>query len=619
MKAAFLIRCSTDRQDYDRQIGDLMKCAKDFNYELPSPTLIFGEHITGKDDTTKGDRRSIRKLFKAIEDKEFHVLFVNEVSRMSRDSVSGRVYIRRLNNAGIPTYFRDKGRWTINPETKVVDLAFERELGTYFDGAADYLKSMKTQVASGRRARLRSNQMIHQVAFGYKKQGGTSKWTKNTVLVDDETAEMVRFVYDYYLKEGSTLKKTALAAEAKFNRSFSVGRVNHILNYKGYYSGFTTVTTKDPDTKQEETFRIEIPTIINEEQYNAVHLKLKGNRSSSESRTGQKIHLLSRLIKCPFCGHSFTPRKRGDNRQAFTWICMSRINNSDPNCKSSVMLNDDKLVCLIWDFLRKELLHLESYNSDQRNERINEETTKMEEARDEIRDLERQSERLKKQIENAYYGFIAMKNDVSKDLALEMFKKSVAELNKKKDDVEAMIHNLKEEIKFSMRAIKRLEGHDFSNDYLEKVENDFESKRSVVCKYIQAIVPYKIGYRVVVLEVLTTDNDIYYIMFDSNQKRNQVATYVRHAYAYFQNSERRCKTYEKGEYFYVPNASQLMDTESLEEFLSYDEMDKVCRDNNWTLDYSNYPNNINKNYVSNIERYNARKKSLLEELEELVP
>ena len=108
-------------------------------------------------------------------------------------------------------------------------------------------------------------------------------------------------------------------------------------------------------------------------------------------------------------------------------------------------------------------------------------------------------------------------------------------------------------------------------------------------------------------------------MFDSNQKRNQVATYVRHAYAYFQNSERRCKTYEKGEYFYVPNASQLMDTESLEEFLSYDEMDKVCRDNNWTLDYSNYPNNINKNYVSNIERYNARKKSLLEELEELVP
>ena len=619
MKAAFLIRCSTDKQDYDRQIGDLMKCAKDFNYELPSPMLIFGEHITGKDDTTKGDRRSIRKLFKAVENKEFHVLFVNEVSRMSRDSVSGRVYIRRLNNAGIPTYFRDKGRWTIDPETKVVDLAFERELGTYFDGAADYLKSMKTQVASGRRARLRSNQMVNHVAFGYKKQGGTSKWTKNTVLVDEEAAEMVRYVYNYYLKEGSTLKKTALAAEAKFNRSFSVGRINHILGYKGYHLGYTTVTTKDPDTHQKETFKIEFPPIIDKELYDAVHVKLKGNRNSTERKTGQQVHLLSRLIKCPFCGHSFTPRKRGDNRQAFSWICMSRINNSDPNCKSSVLLNDDKMVCLIWDFLKKEMLNMDSYNSDQRKERIDEETAKIEEAREEFHDLEKQSERITKQIENAYRGFIAMQNTVSDDLALDMFRKSVADLNQKKNEVDEMIKNLKQDVRDSIKVIKRLEGHDFSKEYLEKVESDFESKREVVLKYIQAIYPYKVGYRVVVLEVLTTDNDVYYIMFDSNQRKVQVATYIRRAFAYFQNSERRCKTYEKGDYFYVPNASQLMDTDSLEEFLSYDEMDKVCRENRWVIDYSNYPNNINKNYVSNIEKYNAKKKSLLEELEDIVP
>ena len=614
-----MIRCSTDKQDYDRQIGDLMKCAKDFNYELPSPMLIFGEHITGKDDTTKGDRRSIRKLFKAVENKEFHVLFVNEVSRMSRDSVSGRVYIRRLNNAGIPTYFRDKGRWTIDPETKVVDLAFERELGTYFDGAADYLKSMKTQVASGRRARLRSNQMVNHVAFGYKKQGGTSKWTKNTVLVDEEAAEMVRYVYNYYLKEGSTLKKTALAAEAKFNRSFSVGRINHILGYKGYHLGYTTVTTKDPDTHQKETFKIEFPPIIDKELYDAVHVKLKGNRNSTERKTGQQVHLLSRLIKCPFCGHSFTPRKRGDNRQAFSWICMSRINNSDPNCKSSVLLNDDKMVCLIWDFLKKEMLNMDSYNSDQRKERIDEETAKIEEAREEFHDLEKQSERITKQIENAYRGFIAMQNTVSDDLALDMFRKSVADLNQKKNEVDEMIKNLKQDVRDSIKVIKRLEGHDFSKEYLEKVESDFESKREVVLKYIQAIYPYKVGYRVVVLEVLTTDNDVYYIMFDSNQRKVQVATYIRRAFAYFQNSERRCKTYEKGDYFYVPNASQLMDTDSLEEFLSYDEMDKVCRENRWVIDYSNYPNNINKNYVSNIEKYNAKKKSLLEELEDIVP
>ena len=613
MKAAFLIRCSTDKQDYERQINDLTKVAEEFHYELPSPTLIFGEHITGKDDTTRGDRRSIRKLFKAVAAKEFDVLLINEVSRLSRDSVSGRVYVRKLNNERIPTYFRDKGRWTIDPVSKKVDSAFEGELGTYFDGAAEYLKSMKTQVASGRRARLRANQMIQRVPLGYKKQGGNGRWTKNTVLVDEEGAEIVRFVFDYYLKEGSTLKKTALAAEAKFNMGFSVGKVNHILNYKGYYLGYTTVTTTDPDSGKKETFKIEYPPILSEELYESAQNKLRSNRNTPKIRNAeQKIHLLSKLIKCPFCGHSFTPQRRADKRQAFTWRCMSRINNANPTCKSTINLNDDKIVCLIWEFLKKELINLDSYNEDEREEKVNEEELKIAEAREDLKSLEKQSERIKKQIENAYQGYIAMQSTLSPEMALDMFQKSVKELNEKNDDVNHQIKNLKQEIVFSERKIERFKGTDFSKDYLESLESDFDHKREIIVKYIKAIYPYKVGYRVFVLEILTTDNDNYFILFDCNQRTKQIATYIRRSFAYFQDSERRCQTYEKGNYFYVPNASLIMDTESLEEFLTFDEMDKVCRENYWELDYSNYPNNINKNFVSNIAKYNERKKKLLE-------
>jgi hypothetical protein len=91
---------------------------------------------------------------------------------MSRDSVSGRVYIRQFNNLGVPVYFRDRRKWTIDIHTKEVDSSFEKELGSYFDGAAEYLKSLKTQTASGRRKRLADNQMIQgKPAFGYKKKG----------------------------------------------------------------------------------------------------------------------------------------------------------------------------------------------------------------------------------------------------------------------------------------------------------------------------------------------------------------------------------------------------------------------------------------------------------------
>ena len=43
MRAAFLIRCSTKKQDYERQVNDLTRLAKKFGY-TSSDNMIFGEH-----------------------------------------------------------------------------------------------------------------------------------------------------------------------------------------------------------------------------------------------------------------------------------------------------------------------------------------------------------------------------------------------------------------------------------------------------------------------------------------------------------------------------------------------------------------------------------------------
>lgn len=62
MRAAFLIRCSTKKQDYERQVNDLTRLAKKFGY-TSSDNMIFGEHITGKDDASKRDRQSIHFVY----------------------------------------------------------------------------------------------------------------------------------------------------------------------------------------------------------------------------------------------------------------------------------------------------------------------------------------------------------------------------------------------------------------------------------------------------------------------------------------------------------------------------------------------------------------------------
>ena len=254
MKAAFLIRCSTKKQDYERQVKDLTRLAKRFGYEYGDST-IYGEHITGKDDATKRDRLSIQHLKEGAEEKKFDVVLVSEVSRMSRDPMSGRMYIRQLINMEIPVYFRDIDTWTIDPQTGRKTRDAETIIGAAFDAAWKYLKSMKTQIASGRRDELDNNCMsIGQPFFGYKRFGGRDKTKKNRWVVDEAAAEVVVDVFNEYLKDGATLKSTSLAITAKygekFNRKFSVGTIEHILTYESFYTGINKITLTDPDTEE---------------------------------------------------------------------------------------------------------------------------------------------------------------------------------------------------------------------------------------------------------------------------------------------------------------------------------------------------------------------------------
>lgn len=604
MKAAFLIRCSTTQQDYDRQIDDLTKVADSYKFEV-SPDLIFGEYITGKDDTTKKDRKSIELMKEAAKAHKFDFLLVNEVSRMSRDSVSGRVYVRELNNWNIPTYFRDKGKWTINLETGEVDEAFEKELGLYFDGAAEYLKSMKTFTASGRRNRLRDNQMVQGRIYGYKKLGGNDKYTRNTLIVNEEEAAVIRYTYNKYLEEDSTIKSTALAVSAKFGFNCSAGKIYHILKNTSYHTGYTTVTTIDPDTKKEEVFKITFDTIIDEELYSKAAKKLVGNRASKVMRSNkQKKYLLSRLVKCSFCGASYTPALKSTGY--VNWRCYSRINNSHPDCKCEININDDKLSTVVWQFIKKELLPLTTYNKEEKEKRTAKEKELIDSLNEDIALLSKELKNVDKTLERAYTAYISAPESAAK-LALDMYNKTLTEATSKKDAINKDIETKKLHIQYAENRIDRYNRVDFTTDYLKELETDNSKKRQIFVEYIEAIYPYKAGYRLAVLEVHTTTGDSYYILLDSGQRKHQIATYIRYEFAVWQNSNNRYKAIESGDYFYCPNASNIMETEDLEEYLSFRELEKVCQLNNWELDYSGYPNNPNKNLISNIEKYNAKK------------
>lgn len=584
MKAALLVRCSTNKQDYDRQIKDLKKVAEKLNFEI-NEKHVFGEYITGKDDTTKVDRKSVMRLREAATEKKFDVILINEVNRLSRDSVSGRVYIRQFNGLGMPIYFRDKNKWTIDLNTRIIDTGFEKELGNFFDGAAEYLISLKTQTASGRRKRLEDNQMIQgKPAFGYTKLGGKDKETRNTIIINPETYQIVIDTFNKYLEEGSTLKSTALAISTKYDYQFSVGKINHILNYSGYYSGQTVVNVKDPDrTDTIEPFTLTFDSLINEEIFQQVRAKLNGNRSYIKPYNNkQRVYLLSRIIKCPFCGHSFTPRKRADNRSAHNWSCMSRINNSS-ECKSFINLNDEKISSIIWDFIKKELILFTDINLEERNKRIEEENISLTKNKESIIDLTDNIDEQKRIQAKAYKAYINSPKEVE-DIALENYNTTNIETKKEIDYLLSRIETIKKYIQESNNKIIRYSQTDFTESYIKEIESDETKKRELFIEYIKAVYPYKVAYRIVILEIHTVDG-IFNILLDANQRNNKEAYYISSIYGTWQNSNSKYPAHDTGDYFVVSNANMVMDTEEVEEFINFNEMVEVCIANHWTIKY----------------------------------
>lgn len=228
-RAALLLRCSTNIQDYNRQKLELEKVANRFKLKVAK---VFGEHVTGKDDIRKGNRKSVDELINACENDEIDVVLISEVSRLTRNFLYGVTLVDKFNrDYSIPIYFRDKRKWTIDVETGEVNLEFEKELRKAFEQAEEELASIRFRMASGKRDSAGLGQWFAGFPpFGYTRQ-------KNGYLVKNEYAPIVKEMFDKYLEEGQALITTTRYIYGKYpdiKKLKSIGNTKFILNNRAY-------------------------------------------------------------------------------------------------------------------------------------------------------------------------------------------------------------------------------------------------------------------------------------------------------------------------------------------------------------------------------------------------
>lgn len=636
MKAAFLIRCSTKNQDLSRQTRDLTRLANSLGYEYDLENLVFGEKITGKDDVTKKNRDSIDRLLKAAKEQRFDVVLVAEVSRMSRDPTSGRVYVRLLINMGIPVYFKDIDTWTINPQTgeKVRDA--ETVIGGAFDAAWKYLKSMKTQIASARRNQLDNNAIsVGKPFFGYKRLGGKDKATRTRWVVDEVAAEVVGAIFTEYVKDGATLKSTALAITDKYgatlNRKFTVGTIEHILTFESYYTGIKKIELTDPDTEEKEIFDVEIPILIPRELYDAATKKRAENRVKGEPYPKQATHLLSKLLKCPCCGYTMTPRAKGSDKtangrgangayriingkKAMSWICMSGINNATV-CPNRTSIANEKLEPIIWELVKRELIAFANLNNEDRLQKVAEIEDKITYLNYNIQNYEKEIAKLKKRLATAYQfslnsAEMAGDDEDMKAMAMEQFNQTAKEIRKDTKTFENSINAAKAEIEKLANLKIFYSQPTLPSDIIEKAEANPDEQRNLIKELITKIVPYKITTfqkwtrekgkgafkdRItikngVVLAEVYTINGIYYVLYNANGKEPvRYAYYMSAVYANYQNGLNAFDAYERGEYFVISNANMVMETTEIDELVTVNQFVEIAENNNWVLEYQYKP------------------------------
>ena len=200
---------------------------REFGAKIPEEN-IYREVVSGE---SIDDREEIKKVLARIEDPQIRGVLVVEPSRLSRGDLldCGRlINDLRYTKTVVATPYM-----TYDLENKMERKFFQDELLR----GSDYLEYTKEILWRGRvAAAKRGTYQGNYAPFGYKK---IKIGKDNTLEIIPEEAEIVRFIFDQYIKEGlppgSIAKKlTEMGVPAARREGWVKDTVRHILRNEHY-------------------------------------------------------------------------------------------------------------------------------------------------------------------------------------------------------------------------------------------------------------------------------------------------------------------------------------------------------------------------------------------------
>lgn len=540
MKAALLLRVSTEVQDLESQTNDLKPVAESFGYEVPDE-YIFGEHITGRDDIRKGERESITKLKAACKTGVIKAIFIYEVSRLSRSSIDGRSFVRDFNEMKIPIYFKDRGIWTLDRNTLEEDSTTKMVVGLFFDFAEQELKTLKSRTIRGRRNSASKGLATGgYINYGYKKDIETGM-----VIKDETEAPFVIDMFEKYAtgtyslasltKYANTLdfhtrykknseKGTFITAsgykKTTGNIKWNVGVISSMLKNKIYIG----------ETYFQE-IKKEVPAIIDRDTFDKVQSKLATNPKFLE-KSRNHVHLLQKKVICGHCGNLMYGHINSDNITG-KYLCSS-YNSTKEKCGNTT-LNYEKFEAIVWDFIKMKSFIFSNLDEEEKNNKVVEFETEKQKAEEAIK-LKQKFIQQEKQKVSDLLNLVKSSQGAFK---MEDIINDKTEIDKNIEAYEKEINRYKSEIELYNNRIQQVLNSDFNKETIANIESDRNQMKKVIQEVVDYITVYKIDNNSVVLQVaFKEDSTIYNILVNQRSKKiskywyieEHVASYLRGKY-----------------------------------------------------------------------------------------
>ena len=373
-QAAMYVRVSTAQQKEEATIesqkASLLKFAEDKGYKIPSQFIFEDNGVSG----ALLSRPALDKLRDFASEGLFDCVFVFSPDRLSRKYAYQVILTEEFKKNAVHIYFKSSP-----PSNSPGETLLEQMQGMF----AEYERAQITErTRRGKQHKARNGvvNVLTKAPYGYRYICATANQTAY-FEVNDREAEVVRTIFDLYVKERLSAGKivnylfSCNIPSPKGNPKWSRGSITGLLKTSAYrgiaYFGVRGKAEPDPMRLPNRTVRINgrrsprraskerpssewipisVPSIITADVFSLAQ-ELKSKNKSLSTRNTKTGTLLQGLIACKECGHGFITKTSGKKTNGRTYY---RCNNRERSCNNRG-IRVEQLDQAIWSSLAELL------------------------------------------------------------------------------------------------------------------------------------------------------------------------------------------------------------------------------------------------------------------------